>query len=225
VTALAQPRLWHTTHSGELDSSSPAPTLVGRQGVYLADGSLCGYELLFRAAGQQGAQADLWDECDQDLATEHVIAAGFHQGVDVTDGRDASVNFTGAYLLAHDSLQCDPRNVIVEIVESTQASESLVERVRSLREEGYRIALDDFMNTQAQLDLLPFANFVKVDLRDLDEFGPSLVDTVRRDGVVLVAERIETLEQLDMTIALGFDQFQGHYFAKAEVLTVAPASS
>lgn len=222
MTAAVPPRLWHATHPDSLASQASAPILVGRQGVYSPDGELHGYELLFRTAGLRGVTPDLWDVETQDLATEHVIAAAFHQGTDVIDGLDASVNFTGNYLLTRADLGCDPRSVIIEIVESTPLVPGLIERVAALRDQGFRIALDDFMETAAQCALLPLADFVKVDRRDLDspELGPALVDRARGSGRILVAERIETQEQLDVVVALGFDQVQGHVFQQAEVLSI-----
>jgi len=216
----SSPRLWHLTHPESTTGHSVVPTLLGRQGVFGTDGSLQGYELLFRAAGLSGARADLWDADGQNLATEHVIAAAFHQGFDVADGRHTSVNFTGSYLVSRDSLDCDPATVIIEIVESTDAHQALLDRLRELRAQGFRIAIDDFVANDAQCALLALADFVKIDYRDLVATGESLVALARGGNRRLVAERIETREQFDETLALGFDLFQGHYFEAAIVIAV-----
>lgn len=193
---------------------------MGRQGVFDAAGVLQGYELLFRAAGLKGARVDLWGAEDQNLATEHVIAAAFHQGTDVSNGRDVSINFTGEYLIKRHDLQCDPTRVIIELVESATPVDLLLDRLRALRTRGFRIALDDFAATAHQCGFLPLVDFVKVDLRDIAQQGPSLVDRARGDGRVLVAERVETEAELNTAIDLGFDQFQGHLFEVAQVLTI-----
>lgn len=220
MATSSTPRLWHHTHPEATAHRSSVPTLVGRQGIFTARGVLCGYELLFRAAGLKGARADLWDAVDQDFATEHVIAAAFHQGTDVTSGRDASVNFTGQYLLNHHDLYCDPKQVIVEIVESTKVQDALIHRLRELKILGFRIALDDFVATDAQCELLPFADFVKVDLNDIAEKGTWLMGHAYGEGRVLVAERVETQEELQTAVELGFDQFQGYFFERPDVLSI-----
>ncbi|WP_062212005.1 EAL domain-containing protein [Demequina oxidasica] len=220
MTASDTPRLWHWTHPEAVAQYSTVPTLVGRQGIYTPGGELCGYELLFRAAGLKGACADLWEAEGQDLATEHVIAAAFHQGADITHGRDASVNFTGNYLLTHQDLHCDPATVIIEIVESTTVHALLVDRVLELRDQGFRIALDDFTATESQCELLPHADFVKIDQRDIARHGPEIVERARGNGRRLVAECVETPSELRALTALGFDQIQGHLFERAEVLSI-----
>ena len=103
-----------------------------------------------------------------------------------------------------------PEKVIVEVVESAFSDDSLRDRLVRLKDQGFRIALDDFIGTRSQMDLVELADFVKVDYRDLQARGPALADLARTGGAVLVAERIETRAALSECIAMGFDYFQGH---------------
>ncbi|WP_428095876.1 EAL domain-containing protein [Demequina sp.] len=195
---------------------APRPrVLVGRQGIFTAARELVAYELLFRTPGRAGLRIDLWNQRQQDRATEHVIAAALCQGPEIAPELPVSINFTRSYLVSHDDLQCDPSKVIVEVVESAFADDALKERMARLCEQGFRIGLDDFIGTRSQMDLLEHAEFVKVDYRDLTARGPELVDRARSAGAQLVAERIETREALDECLALGFDFFQGHAFEPA----------
>jgi EAL and modified HD-GYP domain-containing signal transduction protein len=193
---------------------------LGRQALFTADGVLCAHELLFRAAGLKDARADYWNDVDQDHATDHVISAAFHQGVDVTLGLPVSINFTGTYLLSHAHLHCDPKNTIIEVVESTTTDDALLRRLRELKAQGFRIAVDDFIGTPPQVALLEVADFVKLDYRDVLSCGTWLVDMARRESVAPVAERIETRMEFDEAVALGFKYFQGHYFEATVVLSV-----
>ncbi|WP_430868881.1 EAL domain-containing protein [Demequina aurantiaca] len=220
VSPSPEPRLWHHTHPEATATHKSVPILVGRQGLFTAAGELLGYELLFRAAGFKGSRCDLWTHQEQDLATEHVIAAALHQGTDVTRGLDASVNFSDTYLLAHRDLRCDPRKVIIEITESSVMSDALLTRIQELRAEGFRVALDDFVATDTQCQLLPFADFVKIDLRDISGREDALLSHARGNNRVLVAERVETQAELAEAVTLGFHQFQGHLFEPTEVVSV-----
>jgi EAL and modified HD-GYP domain-containing signal transduction protein len=173
------------------------------------------YELLFRAPGRSGLRIDLWNQRQQDRATEHVIAAAFLDGPDIAPSLPVSINFTRSYLVANEHLGCDPTKVIVEVVESAFADAALRDRLAQLRSTGFRIALDDFLGTRSQIELLEFADFVKVDYRDLMARGPQLVDAARSGGATLVAERIETRAALQECRDLGFELFQGHAFEPA----------
>src|SRR5690606_38448718 len=114
--------------------------LVGRQGIFAADFSLQAYEMLFRAPGRMGLRIDLWNSTQQDRATEHVIAATFHRGVDVVGDVPAFINFTRGYLMSTRDLMCDPERVVIEVVESAFADADLRGRLAHLRAEGFRVA-------------------------------------------------------------------------------------
>lgn len=225
-TRTPAPRLWHLPLSGRHAGATQTRVLVGRQGIFTSDRELVAYELLFRAPGRLGLRIDLWNQRQQDRATEHVIAAAFRDGPDISPERPVSINFTRSYLVAHDDLQCDPAKVVVEVVESAFADDALRARLSSLRAEGFRIALDDFIGTRSQMDLLEHADFVKIDYRDLRARGPELTTAARSNSAMLVAERIETRAALSECADLGFDLFQGHAFEPAILVdrgAVAPS--
>ena len=214
-TLTPAPRLWHLPQTGRHAAAAETRILVGRQGIFTGDRELVAYELLFRAPGRLGLRIDLWNQRQQDRATEHIIAAAFGNRPDIAPGLAVSINFTRSYLVTHEDLQCDPEKVIVEVVESAFADDALRERLAELKAGGFRIAVDDFIGTRSQMDLIGLADFVKIDYRDLTARGPALVDMARASGARLVAERIETRAALDECLALGFDFFQGHGFEPA----------
>jgi len=183
--------------------------LVGRQGIFTAARDLVGYELLFRAPGRQGLRVDLWNALQQDRATEHVIAAAFAEGPDIGPSLPVFINFTRSYLVTRDDIACDPTRVVVEVVESAFADDALRSRLATLREKGFRIAIDDFIGTRSQLDLLEYADYVKIDYRDLKARGATLVDLAQMRPTTLIAERVESRAAIAECLALGFDLFQG----------------
>jgi c-di-GMP-related signal transduction protein len=199
--------------------------LVGRQGIFRHDFSLAAYEMLFRAPGRLGLRIDLWNSTQQDRATEHVIAATFHRGVDVTGDVPAFINFTRGLLLSAEDVWCDPRNVVIEVVESAFADDALRDRLKHLRRLGFRVAVDDFIGTRNQLALLAEADFVKVDFRDIAARGPELVSVARDSGAELVAERIESREALARCVDAGFTLFQGHALEPSLALHVTDEPS
>ena len=87
-----------------------------------------------------------------------------------------------------------------------------------MRAEGFRIALPAFADKPGQREYLPFADFVKLDVRDLDVEGEPVVRTARSYGAVLVGEYVEDRRALQHARELGLTLFQGNLLARAGVL-------
>ena len=218
VPPVPIPRVWHLPSMDRADTESAERVVVGRQGIFRRDGSVLGYELLFRAPGRLNLRVDLWNSWQQDRATEHVLAAAFFHGGEMSDGLPSFVNFTRTYLLDPDRYLHPPDRIVIEVVESAHADRSLHDRLADLKAAGYRIAIDDFVGTTSQRELLELADFVKIDLRDLSARGPGLIDAARVPHASLIAERVETDDALRECVEAGFDFFQGHCFEPARVI-------
>ncbi|WP_417359550.1 EAL domain-containing protein [Gallaecimonas pentaromativorans] len=120
-----------------------------------------------------------------------------------------------------------PHLLCLEITESTLMREvgTAREHLSALRALGVSVAVDDFGTGYSSLAYLKqFAvNELKVDksfVRDLTESEAdaaivrSVVDLARNLGLKVVAEGVETEEQLDLCLALGCYRVQGYYYAK-----------
>ena len=96
--------------------------------------------------------------------------------------------------------------------------------VRRLREQGFRIAIDDagagYAGLQTMVEIEP--DFIKLDMSLIRNLGSSLVkqklvgtlrDFCRQADITLMAEGIETRDQLDTLIRLGIEYGQGFLFA------------
>ena len=66
--------------------------------------------------------------------------------------------------------------------------------------------------------MLPYADFVKIDVRDVDRIGPQLVQLARRNGAVLVAERVWNDTLVEQCRTLGFELLQGDVLGPAITL-------
>lgn len=211
-----------------LDAADPSEALaragshlvLGRQPIFTVAGEIHGYELLYRTGQGHACAVNHWQWQDQDQATLTVLEAAFSSCGVRTVAADALVfvNFTRSFLTAELPIPPVPSRLVVEVVESVRADAAVVEGIEDLRAAGFRIALDDFAGLDDQLALLPWADYVKIDLRDLDRCGARLVDIAAGHGATLVAERVETQAQLEECEALGFSLFQGNHLRAAEVL-------
>lgn len=192
---------------------------VGRQPIYRKDLSLYAYELLFRGNGEvQQARV-----IDNDAATSQVLYNTFVEiGLENIIGEHrAFVNLTERFLLGEYPLPCDNKRLVLEILEHVKVTEVLVDAVKDLKKEGYKIALDDFIYRPELKPLIPIADIIKIDLMALNEQQLRRYVKILRDKshAKLLAEKVETQAEYELCQELGFEFYQGYYFSKPNTIT------
>jgi EAL and modified HD-GYP domain-containing signal transduction protein len=194
--------------------------VVGRQGIFSPRLHPFGYELAFRTPGTTCADAAAWSDLQHERATSAVLRATFGRAdVDeVGHGRWLFVRCPRAFLVGDLHLPSRPDRLVVEIAGSTRIDGDVLRGVRRLREQGYRIAMAGFVSRPDQRSLLPQADFVKIDARDLDVEGEPVVDLARSHGALLVAEFVESSTELKGGRRLGFDLYQGNLLERSLLL-------
>ncbi|WP_307834364.1 EAL and HDOD domain-containing protein [Paractinoplanes lichenicola] len=196
---------------------------VGRQPIFDVHGDVVAYELLFRgsmeavAAGRQDT-----------YATSTVMINAFTEfGIgEVAGDRFCFINLTREFLSGELPLPFGPDQVVLEVLETVEMDDDVVAGITRLAEAGYRIALDDFVWGAGQERLFGLASYVKLDLLDGDlEHLDEVVAAVRRfPNIQLVAERLETDEQVALADRYGMELRQGYALSRPQVLTVASLS-
>src|SRR5690606_26538908 len=102
---------------------------------------------------------------------------------------------------------------------STVVDAEVIASVRSLREAGFGIALDDFAFKPEWDPLLDLAHLVKVDVREQRlETLPARLEALRGRPLQLLAEKVETRAEYEALRELGFHYFQGFFLERPEVL-------
>lgn len=196
---------------GDGGTTTTPRVLVGRQTIFAHEHRVHGYELFFRSATRGHVHVDRWSARQQDRATGHVISAAFSgAGLrSLAADRHVFVNFTRSFLVADLVVPAHPEQLVVEVVESVPGDDAVLAGLAALRRRGHRIALDDFVGSPSQRRMLALADYVKIDLRDIARHGEALVDLARSRGARLIAECVETEDELRACHARGFDFFQG----------------
>src|SRR5208283_3525123 len=112
-----------------------------------------------------------------------------------------------------------PDRIVVEILETVQPSPEILAICRELREAGYLFALDDFVDAPHSRPFVDLAHFLKVDFQLLDPSARrALAVKYRSPNISLLAEKVETLQDLDEAKSLGFSYFQGYFFCKPSMI-------
>ncbi|MFT7518701.1 MAG: EAL and modified HD-GYP domain-containing signal transduction protein [Kiritimatiellia bacterium] len=185
---------------------------MARQPIFSSKLDIVGYELLYRPPvnSAQGA-------FDGELATSSVLARAF---MDLDPGsivgeHKVFVNFTSSLLLSGAARTLSSEHLVVEVLEDVVVDELIVEAVRQLVDEGYTIALDDFVYSPMWDPLLEIAHIVKLDVLALGMDGlRQQLRMIERFDVKLLAEKIETSEEYEACRQLGFHYFQGFFLCR-----------
>ena len=133
----------------------------------------------------------------------------------------------GSTVCPHAETATSPQRIVLEITESASlaVNERIAGQISSLQDAGFRIALDDFgmgYSEFNQLRALPY-DVIKIDKSYIcalgtdhvtDVFVSAVVEIARRCGKYVVAEGIETEDDLLRACAAGCDRFQGYYFGR-----------
>lgn len=191
---------------------------IGRQPILGRDQSLFAYELLFRS-GRQRNSADVQDDL---VATASVISHAFVDlGVEQALGPYKGFINCDETLLLSDLLEALPSDkIVLEILETVEVTTEIVERCRTLKARGFTLALDDFVNYEEKFKpLLDLVEIVKVDLPPLDAAGlEATTRALQKWPLKLLAEKVDSREQADTCLKLGYTYFQGYYFAKPAII-------
>ncbi len=189
---------------------------IGRQPIFGRDLKLFAYELLFRSGTANHA-----GQFDGDQATSQVIVNVFMElGLDQIVGTHwAFINMTRAFITATAPLPFPRDRVVLELLEDIRPDPEVIEGLRSFTDQGYQVALDDFIYHESLRPLVELAHIVKIDLMAVPrEDLAGHVEQLRQYPVKLLAEKIETEEEFEYCKGLGFDYFQGYFLSRPSVV-------
>ena len=121
----------------------------------------------------------------------------------------------------------DHKALKLEVTESayTDNSEQMIELINRLRARGFEIEMDDFGSGYSSLNMLSYMpiDVLKMDMQFVRNITQSekdfrlvqvVLDIARYLKVPVVAEGVETREQLDILKSAGCDLVQGYYFSR-----------
>jgi c-di-GMP-related signal transduction protein len=197
--------------------SQTTDIFVARQPIFDDRQRVFAYELLFRSGPENYFTAGRSSE----LQTSHVISNGMFIGLaTLTDNKPAFVNFSRDALVGDLALALPPKEIVIEVVESVAADDQTIQACRRLKDAGYRLAIDDFSDVPERSPLAAFADFIKVDMRAVPaDSGAALVRKYKAPNVRIVAEKVESRDEMQTARAQGYDYFQGYFFSRPVIVS------
>ncbi|MDB6091487.1 MAG: hypothetical protein JWN85_4271 [Gammaproteobacteria bacterium] len=191
-------------------AQSQIEVFVARQPIYDAAMAVVAYELLYRRSpGDAKAQVTDPGQATLQVVTNAALEIGLER---LAGGLPIHVNFPRELLVAVPNLPLRPELVVIEVLEDVRAEPKVIEGIKVLRARGHRIALDDYSRQVSDPRLLDFADIAKLEITHLEpQELEQLVKELKARGLELIAEQVETVEQFEHCVELGFNGFQGNF--------------
>lgn len=192
---------------------------VARQPILDAQMELFAYELLFRDGKSNSFPGVCPDEATSKILAQNHLLLGLNE---LTGGKLAFINFHEDALLHHFPTSLPKDEIYVEILEDIPISDELVYACKKLKFMGYKLALDDHDFDIKWDVLLPYVDMIKVDIKEtnilrINKYLRRLKD-INCTHIKLLAEKVENAQEFEQLKMLGFEYFQGYFFAKPEVV-------
>ncbi len=207
-----RPRTWQVPPVEGRDAA--ATRYLARQPILDSCGQVVAYELLFRSAA-----VSVFDGSG-DTASQTMIDNAMIYGLEkLTAGLPAFINCTAATLSSEYILLLPASSTVLEVLETVEVTEDIVQACIRLQQKGYKIALDDFIYDPSLDPLIEIADFIKMDFRSTPSADRrTLISNLSHFKGEYLAEKVETREEYEEAAQEGFTLFQGYYFCKPALI-------
>jgi EAL and modified HD-GYP domain-containing signal transduction protein len=216
-TAAVSPR--PRTPQNAFAAATATGVVLARQPIFDADLRLHAFELLYRAVGEDGRPVD------GGKATATVLVAALADvGLQrlVGDQR-AFLNVDREFLLSFRPLPLPADRVVLELVENQLIDDELIAVLAELKHAGFSLALDNFDHRPEYEPLLGLADIAKLDVQALSRQRiAENIACLGEHGIEVIAEKVETREELEQCRKLGIKRFQGFFFERPELVEGRP---
>lgn len=192
---------------------------LGRMPIMDGEGKIFAYELLHRSTEANYTTVD-----DNLQATARVLVNALNY-----IGLNTLTKHKPAFIKVDDKVLSDTlifcissNDFVLEILESSVITPTLVKTIEELHAQGYIFALNHFKLDDDFLvhfkAVLPFITYIKIDIRNnaRAQIVP-IIEQFKHLNIQLIAEKTEDLEDFEWAKEMGFKYFEGYYFSKPQV--------
>jgi c-di-GMP-related signal transduction protein len=195
----------------------PKNCLIGRQPILNRKEEVVAYELLFRSVDSRNAA--VFNDVSQASASV-IIDTLSEFGLERILGSHRGFLNVDLELLMSEAIEILPRDrVVLELLETLSVTPELIQRCKDLKEMGFVLALDDHEYDPLYGELYGIVEIIKVDLLQTPmAHMPGMIERFRPFGLKLLAEKVESRDEFLQCHKMGFEYFQGYYFARPSVI-------
>ncbi|SFG32903.1 EAL and HDOD domain-containing protein [Neptunomonas qingdaonensis] len=204
-------------NDASLGSHLGSQVLMARQPIFDRQQRVVAYEILYRTENE--TEGAVFYGGSQ--ATSEVLLNEYTSICDAGEIKrvPAFLNLTYDIVVEGNIPDLPKKQIVLELLEDATVDEAFIIGVKNLVDQGYRIALDDFVYGPEYIPLLELAQIVKIDvLAHTHEELVELIKIIKPYKVSLLAEKIETHEMLEACIEMGFKLFQGYFLSRPKLI-------
>jgi c-di-GMP-related signal transduction protein len=191
---------------------------IGRQAIFDEKMRLYGYELLFRSGAENAFSGDVEDATNQTI--DNCLSM-----ITCSSCQNLFINCTRNALVSRSVKLLPSRTAVLEILETVTVDAELVRACKELKQGGFRLALDDFSPDDNRNGLIEIADYVKVDFRATDPAARQEIYKMFAKKTIFLAEKVETMVEVQTALAEGNTLFQGYFHARPEIIAEAQISA
>jgi EAL and modified HD-GYP domain-containing signal transduction protein len=196
---------------------SASEIFLGRNPVFDGSGKLAAYEMLFKS------RESLGDDSVDDLAasTQVIVNSMSHFGLEgVLGSSDGFIHVTEKLLMSNTLELLPPKRITLEILQGLSLNDDLIDRIKTLKNMGFRVALECTSLDPQYESILPLVDFIKVDLAttSLENSFDVFSHVKQFTSATFWATNLKTADDLALCKAKGFRLFSGTYFSQPLVM-------
>ncbi|WP_027389785.1 EAL and HDOD domain-containing protein [Chrysiogenes arsenatis] len=195
---------------------------LARQPILDVNNTIYAYEILFR---QNKGLNRMIGEATEGINEQLIRSAlGAYSQNDLLGSHKGFINVDHTFFQKDYGDIFPPQRYIYELLGSTKVTPELVSQISDLHAQGHQFALSEFVFEDWYIKmfspLFKYASYVKIDLRKnsmmrVKQLAGNLKQKLK---CKLVAEKVETRDEFSTCASIGFDYFQGYYFAQPQIV-------
>lgn len=194
---------------------------VGRQPVFDRNRKTVAYQLLHRSSTINNADPSMNGNATRELVEHSLLQWGLDQ---LLGGVPGHIRVDADFLASGLHLTLPPDRVALEFADDVDIDGAHKFAVIDAKLAGFTVLLSDALgrDSMPRHDLIRLADVMKVDVSAISaEALPAAIAGLRSlaPNAKMMAVKVEEIQQFQLCLDLGFDLFQGFFFAKPEVLS------
>jgi len=192
---------------------------IGRQPIINAKAKIVAYDLLYRESGH-----------NDDNGLTAAVISNLLISMESILGKHIGFIRVNTEFLHYDVIDLLlQEKVVYSLFADAVIDEALADRMRYLRDQGYRFALNDCPFTEESVHrfalILPSLNYIKIDVTqsDLALVGRNIA-MFHEVGIEVIGTKIETHDVYELCRSMGFDYYQGYFISEPNIIKNASFS-